>query len=104
MHKKVVGDEDGGDEDHDTDGSYKTPFPPQQQQHLNQCKRRWLEMEIMEMKKKSLSSPAAAAALESEQIDRSCLRMWQPLPIGFGGGGSFAINRFNIKDTKKHER
>ena len=24
-------------------------------------------------------------ALQSEQIDRSCLRMWPPLPIGFGG-------------------
>ena len=74
MHKKMIGDEDDGDEDHDKDGSYKTP-PQQQQQHF-----------------------------KSEQIDRSCLRMWQPLPIGFGGGGSFAINRFNIKDAKKHER
>ena len=37
MHKKMVGDEDDGDEDHDKDGSYKTP-PQQQQQHLNQSK------------------------------------------------------------------
>ena len=41
-------------------------------------------------------------ALQSEQIDRSCLRMWPPLPIGFGGTAAcFTINNCGKREGEE---